>query len=293
MNERARVSIDAIRSKIPAHKDTEWVMVFGSQARGDQRPDSDLDILHIVSRWCSKYSDVHYRAIKDIIRGAPDGVQDVTILVETPLTIQKYGNLYGTTEYNALREGVVVYESKGAQRLHTYEMSDAESARRWLSLAYMQVLYGRQMRREEDRREMWQKSVTCSIKSLLRARGVRFSFVRDDPRALLALLPGGDAPGIGLGELEKPGEDDAMRAYDAVRKTSNIPETFATDDGPWAASDIPTCIADLESLRDTRTDQIRDVLDERIGILRRRHELLAGIADGVVVEPARQKGAAD
>ena len=287
MNERARVSIDAIRSKIPEHRDTEWVIVFGSQARGDQRPDSDLDILHIVNRWCSKYNDTHYHAIKNIIKGTPDGVRDVTILVETPLTIQKYGNLYGTTEYNALREGVAVYEAKDAQRLHTHEMSDAESARRWLSLAYTQVLYGRQMKRVEDRREMWQKSVTCSIKSLLCARGMRFSFVRDDPRALLALLPGGDTPGIGLGELEKPGEDDALRAYDAVRKTSDIPETFATDDGPWTASDIPACIADLELLRDTPTDQIRDVLDERISILRRRHELLTGIADGVVVEPAR------
>lgn len=288
MNEQARVSIDAIRRQIPGNADTQWVMVFGSQARGDQRPDSDLDVLHIVNRWCGKYNAVHYDVIRDIVRATPGGVRDVTVLVETPLTIQKYGNLYGSTEYNALREGRVVYGAEGAQHVHTYEMPAAEAARRWLSRAYMQVLYGRQMKQEADRGAMWRMSVEYSLKSALCSRGVRFPFVRDDPRRLYEMLPDGDTLALGGGKLENPGERDAERVYGSVRAFlgEGVPESFAIDDGPWTASDILTCIADLESLRGVTADRMRDVLDERIDILRRRHGLLAEIADGVTVEAA-------
>ena len=108
---------------------------------------------------------------------------------------------------------------------------------------------------------------------------MRLPFGRDDPRRLYGMLPDGRrALALGGGELEKPGEHDAERVYSAIRAfLGGILETFPIDDGSWTASDILTCIADLESLRGVPADRMRDVLDERIDILRRRYGLLAGI----------------
>ncbi|MDE0267039.1 MAG: nucleotidyltransferase domain-containing protein [Thaumarchaeota archaeon] len=300
MNQQAKVSVDAIREKVSKNVDTQWVIVFGSQARGDQRPDSDLDILHIVRKGCDKNNDIHHRAIKDAVDGAAGGVKDVTILVETPITIQKYGNLYGSTEYNALREGVAVYESKNAQHIHTYEMSNAENARRWLSRAYMHILYGRQLAKykrpsaRSGRDTMWNLSVGDSLRSVLCSRGVKFPFTRDDLRRLHGWLPdgAGDVLGFDTGMLEHPGERDAERAYSAALTWlgDGVPESFAVDDGPWDVLELPTRIAELEVLRAVPADRIHSVLDEHYKILRRRYEMLTKIADGVAVEAARGGG---
>ena len=283
--------MDALREKMPKHRDTVCLYVFGSQARGDERPDSDLDVLHIVNRWCSKYSDTHYSVVRDIVRDTPGGVQDVTVLVETTLTIQKQGNLYGAAEYGALREGRVIYGEENAHMVHTYDMPAAEAARRWLSRAYMCILHGRQMEAAAGRfsglDDMWARSVEFSLNSILCAGGVRFPFVRGDLRRLHGMLPDGEAV-VDIGDGVAPGRRDAERAYGQVRELlgDGVQETFAIDDGLWDTSGILTGIADLELLRSVPADRLRSVLDERIGILRGRLELLTGIADGVVVGPA-------
>lgn len=81
------------------------VILFGSQARGDARPDSDVDLLvvfpHVGNTRLAavaildELSDM--RAFKDIV-------------VTTPAEIATWGKLIGTVLEPALREGRVLYE---------------------------------------------------------------------------------------------------------------------------------------------------------------------------------------
>jgi predicted nucleotidyltransferase len=97
--------IDEMVRRIVARFDPLQVILFGSQARGDANPDSDVDLLVVFpqvenSRTMAvaildELSDL--RAFKDIV-------------VTTPAEIATRGKLIGTVLEPALREGRVLYE---------------------------------------------------------------------------------------------------------------------------------------------------------------------------------------
>jgi len=83
----------------------EKVIMFGSAARGDAGPDSDIDLLVIANvAHRRKTAQMIYRKLIGV--GAP-----VDVIVVTPGDLRKYRNSVGTVFRTAIREGRVIYAS--------------------------------------------------------------------------------------------------------------------------------------------------------------------------------------
>ena len=81
------------------------ILLFGSSARGEAGPDSDIDFLVILPRVDSKR-----RAAVEIRRALAHFPVPKDIIVSTPEEIAARGDLVGTVLRPALREGKVLYE---------------------------------------------------------------------------------------------------------------------------------------------------------------------------------------
>ena len=82
----------------------EKIVLFGSAARGDMRPHSDLDFLVIKA-------GVDHWELTSRIRMALFGANAaVELVIATPGDIERYGDSHCLIYKSALREGVVVYE---------------------------------------------------------------------------------------------------------------------------------------------------------------------------------------
>lgn len=80
------------------------IILFGSAARGDMEPDSDIDLLVVKS-------NVHRRRTAQAIYMNLFGIeQAVDVIVVTPQDIERYRNAIGLIIEPALREGKVIYE---------------------------------------------------------------------------------------------------------------------------------------------------------------------------------------
>ncbi len=83
------------------------VVLFGSAARGQMTPDSDLDLLVIVP------GPAHRRTIaQDIYRNLRGVLMPVDIVVATEQDVELHGQAIGSILRPALREGKVIYEHK-------------------------------------------------------------------------------------------------------------------------------------------------------------------------------------
>jgi predicted nucleotidyltransferase len=82
----------------------ERIILFGSAARGEMGPDSDVDLLVIKA-------DVHRRQLAQAIYLEMIGVGcAVDIVVATPEDLERYGDAPSSVIAPALREGLVIYE---------------------------------------------------------------------------------------------------------------------------------------------------------------------------------------
>ena len=84
------------------------IVVFGSRARGDARPDSDLDLLIIEDSDRPRYqrSPRYYHALAGLFP-AKD------ILVYTPEEVKEWSDVPNAFVTAALREGKVLYGTSG------------------------------------------------------------------------------------------------------------------------------------------------------------------------------------
>ncbi|MGO9466583.1 MAG: nucleotidyltransferase domain-containing protein [Isosphaeraceae bacterium] len=84
------------------------IVVFGSRARGDARPDSDLDLLIIEDSDLPRYerSPRYYRALAGLFPAKG-------ILVYTPEEVREWSDLPKAFVTAALREGKVLYANAG------------------------------------------------------------------------------------------------------------------------------------------------------------------------------------
>ncbi len=81
------------------------IILFGSWARGEARPDSDLDLLVVLP-----HVDHKRRATIDILRALNGLPVSKDVVVTTPEEIALRGDMIGLVLRPALREGKVVYE---------------------------------------------------------------------------------------------------------------------------------------------------------------------------------------
>jgi len=83
------------------------VILFGSRARGDHRPDSDVDLLVVFPH----IDNTHDRAVQ-VARVLGGLGMSKDVVVTTPEEITRWGKLIGTVLEPALREGRILYDSR-------------------------------------------------------------------------------------------------------------------------------------------------------------------------------------
>lgn len=81
------------------------IILFGSFARGDAGPDSDLDLLVVMDHVENKRNTAG-----DMLDTLADLPVPKDVIVTTPDEIARRGHIIGTVLEPALREGTVLYE---------------------------------------------------------------------------------------------------------------------------------------------------------------------------------------
>ena len=99
--------LDKIVRRLVEAIDPDRIILFGSRARGDARPDSDVDLLIIKDSDEPGYrrSQRAYRALSDL--GIPKD-----IIWRTPAEIAEWSNVPVYVTTRALDEGKVLYEKR-------------------------------------------------------------------------------------------------------------------------------------------------------------------------------------
>ena len=95
--------LDEIVRRIVQAARPERIILFGSAARGECGPDSDIDLLIVKS-------NVHRRRLAmDLYEALADIEQAVDLIVATPEDIERYGQSPALVLESALREGKLLY----------------------------------------------------------------------------------------------------------------------------------------------------------------------------------------
>ncbi|MBA4155982.1 MAG: nucleotidyltransferase domain-containing protein [Gemmatimonadetes bacterium] len=83
----------------------ERIILFGSAARGEMGPHSDVDLLVV------KAGDYLRRALAERIYIELDVDEAVDVVIATPEDLERYGDSFALVYYPALREGREVYRA--------------------------------------------------------------------------------------------------------------------------------------------------------------------------------------
>ena len=100
--------MDEIVRRVVETARPERIVLFGSRARGDERPDSDLDLLVIADS-----SEPRYRRSAPLYGALSDIMTPMDILVYTPEEVAEWSGVRQAFVTTAVREGKVLYEKRG------------------------------------------------------------------------------------------------------------------------------------------------------------------------------------
>jgi predicted nucleotidyltransferase len=100
----ARRWLPIIKRRVVRQFRPERIVVFGSQARGDATPDSDIDLLVVVEDGRDRS-----QLQRSIRLALVDVAVAKDIFVTTPSYAARYGDVIGTLVEPALHEGVTIY----------------------------------------------------------------------------------------------------------------------------------------------------------------------------------------
>ncbi len=97
--------LDDIIRRIVEVAQPQRIILFGSAARGDMNPHSDVDLMVVKD-------GVHRRQLAKRIHKSLHGAQaPVDVVVVTPRDVERYGDTHAPVIKAALNEGRVVYET--------------------------------------------------------------------------------------------------------------------------------------------------------------------------------------
>ena len=108
MPEVSDALLDRMIRTIVDEVDPEQVILFGSRARGDARPDSDIDLLVIESEPFGNGRSRHAEGVR-LNRGLPATAVATDILVYSRADIEQWRGSLNHVAARALREGRVLY----------------------------------------------------------------------------------------------------------------------------------------------------------------------------------------
>lgn len=104
-DERIAQLLEEITRRILSVADPEQIILFGSHARGEAGPDSDLDLL-VVEKGVEAPRQASVR-LRRALRGL---LVPIDVVVVTPEQIERHRDTVGLLYGPALREGNVIYE---------------------------------------------------------------------------------------------------------------------------------------------------------------------------------------
>jgi uncharacterized protein len=84
------------------------IILFGSRARGDVRPNSDFDVLVI-----KESDEPRYRRSVPLYVALADLPAEVEVMVYTPAEVEEWSLVPQAFVTTAVREGVTIYERAG------------------------------------------------------------------------------------------------------------------------------------------------------------------------------------
>jgi predicted nucleotidyltransferase len=99
------VVLDDVVRRIAERFSPDKIILFGSRARGDAGPDSDIDLLVLFS----DVADPNKRAA-ELYASLVDFPRPMDIVVSTSSRFERYRNVVNTVYWPASREGRVLYE---------------------------------------------------------------------------------------------------------------------------------------------------------------------------------------
>lgn len=94
-----------ITRRIVGISDPRRIILFGSYARGEQGPDSDLDLMVVLDHVDSPRAESI--RLRRVLRGL---LTPIDILVATPEQLERHRNTIGLIYQTVLTEGKVIYE---------------------------------------------------------------------------------------------------------------------------------------------------------------------------------------